>query len=80
MPFLRLSVPDPAQRGFVERNGIALTSCLADGLDQPSAGWLGRDADRPEISQSGLWNVEHIRHRTEPGFADLFSQLLQQHR
>jgi hypothetical protein len=80
MPFLWLSVPDRAQRGFVERNSIALTSCLADGLDQPSAGWLGRDANRPEIRQSGLWNVEHIRHRTEPGFADLFSQLMQQHR
>ena len=59
MPFLWLSVPDRADRGYVERNSIALTSCLAEGLDQPSAGWLGRDAVRTEISQSGLWNVDH---------------------
>lgn len=80
MPFLWLSVPDRARRGFIERNGIALKSCLADGQDAPSTGWLGRDAERTESRQSGLWNVEHIRHRPEPGFADLLSQLVQQQR
>jgi hypothetical protein len=80
MPFLWLGVPDRAQRGFVERNSIALTSLLADGLDQPSTAWLGRDAERTEIRQSGLWNVEHVRHQLESGFTDLLSQLVQQHR
>jgi len=80
MPFLWLGVPDRAGRGFIERNSIALASCLADGLDQPSTGWLGRAAERTEIRQSGLWNVEHIRHRPEPGFAGLLSQLVQQQR
>jgi hypothetical protein len=80
MPFLWLGVPDRAQRGFVERNSIAMTSLLADGLDQPSPAWLGRAAERTEIRQSGLWNVEHVRHRLESGFAGLLSQLVQQHR
>ena len=74
MPFLWLAVPDAAGRGFIERNSIALTSRLAQGLDTPSANWLGHHADRPEISSSGLWNVEHVRHRCEPGFLDLFEQ------
>jgi hypothetical protein len=77
MPFLWLSVPDADDRGYVERNSIALTSCLAEGLDPPSASWLGRYADRAEICTSGLWNVEHVRHRCEPGFLDLFEQLVE---
>ena len=77
MPFLWLSVPDRAGRGYVERNSIALTSRLAEGTDQPSPRWLGRDAVRTEISQSGLWNVDHIRHHREPGFLDLLGQLVQ---
>jgi len=77
MPFLWLSVPDADDRGYVERNSIALTSCLADGLDPPSASWLGRYADRAEICKSGLWNVEHVHHRCDPGFLDLFEQLVE---
>jgi hypothetical protein len=76
MPFLWLSVPDRADRACVERNSIALTSRLAEGRDQPSARWLGHDAVRTEISQSGLWNVDHTRHRSEPGFLDLLDQLI----
>ena len=78
MPFLWLSVPDRADRGYV--NSIALTSRLAEGTDQPSHRWLGRDALSTEISQSGLWNVDHIRHHREPGFLDLIGQLVQQQR
>ena len=58
---------DRAGRGFIGRNSIALTSPLAEGLDQSSAGWLGRHAGRTQISQSGLWNIDHIRHHREPG-------------
>jgi len=78
MPFLWLAVPDRPDRARVERNSIALTSCLAQGQDQPSSGWLGRYAVRPEISQSGMWNIDHIRHQPEPGFLDLLSQLVEQ--
>ena len=80
MPFLWLAIEQRADRGCVERNSIALTSCLADGLDQPSAGWLGHEAARAEISQSGLWNIEHIRHHHEPGFLDLLDQLIHHQR
>ena len=80
MPFLWLAVGQWADRGFVERNSIALTSCLADGLDQPSAGWLGHDAARTGISQSGLWNINHIRHHHEPDFFDLLDKLIHQER
>jgi hypothetical protein len=34
----------------------------------PSASWLGRDAQRAEITESGLWNVDHINDRYEPEF------------
>ncbi|MGH3194543.1 MAG: DUF7664 domain-containing protein [Streptosporangiaceae bacterium] len=78
MPFLWLRVPDRADRGFIERNSIAVTSRLAEGPDQPSTGWLGRHAARTEISQSGLWNIDHIRHHREPGFPDLLDRLVQQ--
>jgi hypothetical protein len=44
---------------------------LGLGLALPSSGWLGRHADRGEISQSCLWKVDHIRHHSEPGFLDL---------
>lgn len=77
MPFLWLSVPDAAGRGLVERNSIALTSRLAQGIDAPSAGWLGHHAQPPEISRSGMWNVEHVHHRCDPGFLDLFEQLVE---
>ena len=52
------------------------TSYLAAGQDQPSPAWLGNDAARPEISHSGLWNIDHIRHHPEPGFEDRLSQLI----
>jgi hypothetical protein len=75
MPFLWLAIPDATSRGYVERNSIALTSRLAQGLDAPSTSWLGHHADRPEISRSGLWNVEHVHHRCDPGFLDVFEEL-----
>ena len=80
MPILWLAVGQRAATGYIERNTIALTSCLAAGLDQPSPRWLGHDTARTEISQSGLWNIEHIRHHHEPGFPDLLDQLIHQQR
>ena len=71
MPFLWLSVPDRADRGFIERNSIAVTSRLAEGPDQPSTRWLGRHAARTEITQSGLWNIDHIRHHRESSLTTL---------
>ena len=77
MPFLWLSVPDAADRSYVEANCIALASRLAEGRNPPSPAWLGRHADRPEIRDSGLWNVEHVRRHCDPAFPDLFEQLVE---
>ena len=68
MPFLWLNVPAGADRGYLERNSIALLSCLTGGPDPPSASWLGRYAERAEIRESGLWNVQHVYGHYEPGF------------
>lgn len=65
MPFLWLDVPDAAGKGshrkIIESGAIALLSNRGrPAIDPPSAGWLGRDADRAAIRESGLWNVNHV--------------------
>jgi len=78
MPFLWLSVPGRADRGYLESSSIALLSCIAGGLDQPSASWLGGHAERPEIRQSGLWNVQHVSSPYDPAFLRRLAQLADQ--
>ncbi len=80
MPVLWLEVPDPATRGYAERNSIALTSQLAAGQDPPSPGWLGHHAIPAQIRQSGLRNVEHVTNPCHPGFQPTLEQLIQHHR
>jgi hypothetical protein len=76
MPFLWLSVPGRADRGYLESNSIALLSCLTGGPDLPGASWLGRYAERAEIRESGLWNVDHVYGRYEPVFLQRLAQLV----
>jgi len=78
MPFLWLSVPGRADRGYLESSSIALLSCLVGGLDQPSASWLGRHAERAEIRESGLWNVHHVSGHYDPAFLRRLDQLINQ--
>jgi hypothetical protein len=78
MPFLWLTVPDMADRDYIERNSIALLSCLTGGVDPPSASWLGHYSSSPEIRDSGLWNIDHVNDRYEPGFLLRLSQLVAQ--
>jgi hypothetical protein len=78
MPFLWLAVPGWADRGYIERNSIALLSRCTGGLDQPSDSWLGRSAWPPQIRDSGLWNVNHVNDQYEPGFLQRLSQLVDQ--
>jgi hypothetical protein len=78
MPFLWLAVPDRTDRGYIERNSIALLSCRTGGLDPPSAGWLGRCAWPPEIRHSGLWNINHTDDPYEPEFLQRLAQLVEQ--
>ncbi len=76
MPFLWLSVPGQAGRGYLERNSIALLSCLTGGPDLPRTSWLGHYAERAEIRRSGLWNVRHVADHYEPAFLQQLAQLV----
>jgi hypothetical protein len=71
-PVLWLAVPnDPdgsSDRRAIERNSIALLSCLAGGSDQPSTGWLGHHAISTKVRHSGLWNSDHVEEHYDPGF------------
>ena len=76
MPFIWLAVPEPSDRDRIERSSIALLSRRTGGLDVPSADWLGRDAEREEIRDSGLWNVDHVGLRYDPGFLRILARLV----
>ena len=65
MSFLWLPIGDEpgpnSQRGYVERNAIALLSNYGkDPLDPPSENWLGHYSDRERVRESGLWNQNHV--------------------
>jgi len=65
MSFLWLPVDDEpgpnSQRGYIERNVIALLSNYErEPLDPPSENWLGRHSDRERVRESGLWNQNHV--------------------
>jgi hypothetical protein len=83
MPFLWLAVPNhlngTSDRGYVEKNSIALLSCRTGGTDQPSPGWLGHHASSAKVCQSGLWNSNHVDDTYDPDYlpvlADLVTQL-----
>lgn len=81
MPFLWLPIEDAAgpasDRGFIERNAIALLSSTAVGrLDPPSANWLGHHAPAPAVRSSGLWNVRHVGEPCDQAFLDRLAQLV----
>ena len=77
MPFLCVKVDGEGshnQRKFIERNAIALLSnWQSDPIDQPSDSWLGKQAQREEISHSGLWNIQH----TKGTYKDEFLKVLE---
>jgi hypothetical protein len=80
MNVLWVDVPDApgadSLRGLVERNSIALLSSAVDvPVDVPSPIWLGRHSGREAVRRSGLWNVNHVEERYEPGFLDVLERL-----
>jgi hypothetical protein len=81
MPFLWLAVPNQpdgsTDRSYIERNSIALLSCLAGGPDQPSSGWLGHHATSTKVGHSGLWNSDHVEEHYNPGFLKLLASLVE---
>ncbi|MDE0125521.1 MAG: hypothetical protein OXN97_13185 [Bryobacterales bacterium] len=81
MPFLHLSVDDDpgprSQRGFVERNTIALLSNFdTQNLDPPSRAWLGAHCSKEKVRASGLWNSNHVGEGYDPAFLDTFEALV----
>ena len=75
MPFLWLDVgtmPDSSSdRGFLERNLIALLSTLAGSSEGPSSQWLGHHAVAPKVRASSLWNVNHVDEAFDVALLDL---------
>lgn len=66
MPFLWLEVDDEpgsqSDRGVIERSAISLLSNFdRTSVDTSSGSWLGRNADRGSVRESGLWNVNHVQ-------------------
>jgi hypothetical protein len=37
----------------------------------PSGQWVGRFSDRPSITHSGIWNVDHTDRRYDPNFLEV---------
>ena len=83
MPFLFLGVkdePGPAsERGFLERNAIALLSAYPKASPDPaSTGWQGCSSDRERVRLSGLWNNNHVDEAYDPSFLDLMEMRIDQ--
>jgi hypothetical protein len=81
MPFLWLEINDEpgpeSLRGYIERNSIALLSCVnRPAVDLPSERWLGRYCDRERIRNSGLWNSNHVEETYDPAFLDALEKLV----
>jgi len=81
MPFLWLNIPDApgpeSDRGFIERNAIALLSnSRKTAIDPPSQQWLGHHSDRARVRASGLWNSNHVEEAYDPSFLDRFGVLI----
>ena len=82
LPFLCLPVDDEpgpdSLRGYIERNAIALTSCLHEPMiDPPSRSWLGLCSGRDKVRRSGLWNQRHVEENYEPRFLDMLETAIE---
>jgi hypothetical protein len=81
MPFLWLAVPGDAGpeglRGYIERNAIALLSNRdRPPLDLPSPHWLGHQADKGRVRNSGLWNQNHVDEPHDRAFLSALGRLV----
>jgi hypothetical protein len=78
MPFICLAVVDQvgSQRSYIERNAIALLSNFRKHpLDPPSEGWLGHLCGQDRVTQSGLWNRNHVHEEYDAAFLDTLDAL-----
>lgn len=80
LPFLWIDIADEpgpdSQRGFIERNAIALLSNHGRApLDAASVDWLGRKSGRELVRASHLWNQRHVEETHDPAFLDVLDAL-----
>ena len=73
MRFLCLGIDDEpgeeSERGYIERNAIALLSNYdKEPLDPASSTWLGHFCTRPRVRTSGLWNNNHVDEECDAAF------------
>jgi hypothetical protein len=74
-----MDAPGPeSKRGNIERNSIGLLSNFVEQtLEVPSKNWLGHHSGRERVKRSGLWNNNHVDENYDPGFLDLFENLIE---
>jgi hypothetical protein len=82
MPLLWLDVSDSpgpsSDRGYLERNAIALLSNLGrPSLDPPAPIWLGQYCGSARVRGSGMWNSVHVDAEHDSRFLDRFEDLVQ---
>lgn len=77
MPLLWLRVDGADERGWLERNAIALLSTRQGGVDRPSPQWLGWHAANERVRTSGLWNHQHVDEPYAPEFLDIMAQCVE---
>ena len=76
LPIADAPGPD-SERGFVERNSIALLSAYAKpSTDVPSPDWLGHHSTRERVRRSGLWNNNHVDAEVDPRFLEVLRRLV----
>jgi len=83
MSLLWVEVPDEpgpnSDRGYIERNSIALLSNTLRPLAPPSQSWLGLHSPRMEIRSSGLWNLNHVQQQYTPEFLSVLERYILRH-
>jgi hypothetical protein len=83
LPFLWIDVDDEpgpeSDRAYIERNALALVSNYRkDSLDPRNDNWLGRASPRSEISNSGLWNINHVGEQYDTAFLDRLADAVEE--
>jgi hypothetical protein len=81
LPFLWLDIADEpgpgTQRGYIERNSIALLSDFSRLTgDSSSDEWLGSYSNRQRVKNSRLWNNNHVNEAYDPNFLNVLNRLI----
>ncbi len=79
LPFINIEIDDvpgpDSDRGRVERGAIArLGAAARGGAVEASDDWLGLSANRVTITESLLWNVNHVDDERDPHFLDALAR------